>query len=43
MAPAESASQYSDPLASKIKEACFYPAFLKVLPRNLAVLLKNIE
>jgi epoxyqueuosine reductase len=33
---------YSDSLAAKIKEARFYPAFLKVLPRNLAVLLKNV-
>ena len=33
---------YSDSLAAKIKEAGFYPAFLKVLPRNLSVLLQNM-
>lgn len=33
---------YSDSLAEKIKTANFFPEFLKVLPRNLAVLLQNM-
>lgn len=32
---------YSDSLAEKIKAAGFYPELLKVLPRNLAVLLRK--
>lgn len=32
---------YSEALAEKIKAAGFYPGFLKVLPRNLTVLLKS--
>lgn len=32
---------YSDALAEKIKAAHFYPELLKVLPRNLSVLLQN--
>jgi hypothetical protein len=34
---------YSDSLAEKIKLSGFYPGLLKVLPRNLAVLLHNIN
>jgi epoxyqueuosine reductase len=33
---------YSDSLDLKIKAASFYPELLKVLPRNLEVLLQNM-